>query len=189
MSRTNLSSEMAEKLAAANVTAFFLVEFGFDAERVYLADLPFDVEWEGQTYSGAQHIGRIEPFTETDSEARGLQLTLSAVTQASIAAALTEEVQGREVLLRLVIVDGTTLRTDPCVWRGVMDVMGIEDDGQHPVIRVTAEHEFIAWQQPSGALFSDPEQQEEHPGDKFFEFAAQIADATIAWPSAAFFKK
>ena len=45
------------------------------------------------------------------------------------------------------------------------------------VIQVTAEHALIAWQQPSGALFSDAEQQLRSPGDKFFEFAAQMAEA------------
>ena len=189
MSRTSLSGDMLTALAAANVTNFVLLELDFDGGTVYLCDLPFDVSWNSNTYQAAQGIGTIEPITETDQEARGIVLTLSAVNQAAIAQALTEEVQGREALIRLAVVDGTTLRVDPCVWRGVMDVMTIEDDGKEPVIRVTAEHQMIAWQQPSGALFSDAEQQERHPGDKFFEFAAQMAEATIVWPGKDFFKQ
>lgn len=188
MSRTNIDSTTLSKLAAAHVTMFALVELDFDGGVVRLADLPFDIVLDGNTYSGASGIGTIEPITETDTEARGIALTLSAVKSEAIATALTEEVQGRECLIRLAIVDGTTLRVDPCVWRGVMDVMTLEDDGQQPVLRVTAEHQMIAWQQPSGALFSDAEQQARYSGDKFFEFAAQIAEATIVWPAAAFFK-
>ena len=191
MSRTNLDSDTLTALAAAQVQMFVMVELAFDSGRVYLSDLPvgLDVEWNGNTYLGAQAIGSIEQITETDTEARGIAFTLAAVNQAAVAVALTEEVQGRQALLRLAIVDGTTLRVDPNVWSGVLDVMTIEDDGQRPVVRVTAEHMMIAWQQPSGALFSQPEQQRRHPGDKFFEYAAQMAEATIVWPSREFFKQ
>jgi hypothetical protein len=191
MSRTNIDGPTLAALQAVQVQMFVLVELDFDSGRVYLSDLPvgIDVEWSGNTYLGAQAIGTIEPITETDTEAKGIAFTLSAVNQAAVAGALTEEVQGREALLRLAIVDGTTLRVDPNVWSGVLDVMTIEDDGQKPVIRVTAEHMMIAWQQPSGALFSDAEQKARHPGDKFFEFVAQVTEATIVWPGREFFQQ
>lgn len=189
MSRENLDSSTLAALAAANVQMFILVELDFDAGRVYLCDLPFSVVWNGNTYLGSAAIGSVEPITETDAEARGIAFTLSAVPSANISTALGEEVQGRKALVRLAIVDGTTLRVDPCAWQGVMDVMTLDDNGQQPVIRVTAEHQAIAWQQPSGAMFSDAEQQARYPGDKAFEFAAQIAEATIVWPSAAFFRQ
>lgn len=188
MSRTLIDAPTLAALQAAHVRMFLLVELGFDAARVYLCDLPFAVDWEGHTYQPTAGIGRIDPITETDVEARGIVLTLSGVTPDGIATALAEEVQGREALVRLAVVDGGTLRVDPIAWRGVMDVMAIEDNGTQPVIKATCEHELIAWRQGRGDLFSDAEQQARHPGDKAFEYAAQIAEATIVWPSAAFFK-
>ena len=189
MSARDLDANTLAALAAANVKMFTLLEIDFDSGRVYLCDLAFDVAWNGHTYLAAQGIGTIEPITETDGEAKGIVLTLSGVQQASIASALSEDVQGREVLIRLAIVDGTTLRVDDNVWRGVADVMSFEDNGSQPIIRLTAEHQLIAWQQSSGALFSDAEQQERFPGDKACEFAAQIAEATIVWPAKEFFKQ
>jgi hypothetical protein len=189
MSRTALDAETLAALSAANVQLFALVELDLEGGTVYLCDLAFDVEWNGQTYLAAQGIGTIQPTTETDTEAKGITFTLAAVNTAAIASALTEHVQGRGALIRLAVVDGTTLRVDPNVWSGVLDVMTVEDDGHEPVIRVTAEHQMIAWQQPSGALFSDPEQKKRHPGDKFFEFAAQMAEVTIVWPGKDFFKQ
>jgi hypothetical protein len=189
VSRTNLDSATLTALQAANVQMFAMIELGFDSERVYLCDLAFNVDWNGHTYLAAQGIGNVQPVTETDAEAKGIVFTLTAVNSAAIAAALAEHVQGREALLMIAIVDGTTLRVDPNVWSGVFDVMTIEDDGKEPVIRVTAEHQMIAWQQPSGALFSDAEQKARHAGDKFFEFAAQMTEATIVWPSREFFKQ
>lgn len=189
MSRASVDAGTLAALVAANVKLFVLVELAFDSGRVYLCDLAFPVVWSGNTYQPTAGIGTVEPVTETDAEARGIAFTLSGVPAANIAAALTEEVQGREALVRLAIVDNTTLRVDPTVWRGVMDLMTLDDNGSEPVIRVTAEHQMIAWQQPSGALFSDAEQQARFAGDKAFEYAAQIAEATIVWPSASFFKR
>lgn len=189
MTRTALDADTLAALNAAQVQMFVLLELDFDGGRVYLCDLPFDVTWNGNVYLAAQGVGRVEAITETDSEAKGIVFMLSAVNQAAIATVLTEDVQGREALIRLAVIDGTTLRVDPNVWSGVLDVMTIEDDGSAPVIRVTAEHQMIAWQQPSGALFSDAEQKKRHPGDKFFEFAAPMAEATVVWPSREFFKQ
>ena len=185
MSRENVPSAMITALAAANVKMFAMLELAFDSGTLYLCDLPFNVDWNGNTYLSAQGIGKIEAVTETDAEARGLVFTLSAVNQAIIASALTEDVQGRAAILRLAVVDGSTLRVDPNVWSGVMDVMTIEVENlQEPVVRVTAEHQLIAWKQASGALFSDAEQQARNPGDKFFEYAADVANQTIIWPTA-----
>lgn len=188
MSRSSIDAPTLAALQAAQVRMFVLVELAFDAGRVYLCDLAFPVQWGGNTYTPTAGIGRIDPITETDVEARGIVLTLSGVTPAGIATALAEEVQGREALVRLAVVDGSTLRVDPIVWRGVMDVMTIEDNGSQPLIKVTCEHELIAWRQGRGDLFSDAEQQARYPGDKAFEYAAQIAEATVVWPSAAFFR-
>jgi len=189
MSRTNIDAPTQAALLAAHVTQFVLVEFGFDSGTVYLADLPFDVTISGTTYVAAQGIGTIEPVVETDKEAKGLTFSMSAVGQAAIASALTEPVQGRSILMKLAIVDGTTLRIDPCIWSGKFDVMSIDDNGQTPVIRVTGEHQLISWQQPKGALASDADQKLRSAGDKFFEYAAQMAEATIAWPGAEFFRQ
>ena len=189
--RTNIDAATLTALQAANVTMFLMVELDFDAGRQYLADIPvgMSVSWDGHTYTGAAGIGTIEPITESDAGAHGIALTMAAIDPSVIGTAIAEDAQGRECLIRLAIVDGATLRVDPCVWRGVMDVIYVEDDGARPILRLTAEHQMIAWQQPSGALFSDAEQQARYAGDKFFAYAAQIAEATIVWPSAEFFQR
>ena len=188
MSR-GLDSAVATALGGSHVTLLLLLELGWDSGTQYITSAPHDVEWSGHTYIAAQGIGSIEPTTETATEARGLTFTLSAVPGAAIAAALTEPVQGRPVTLRLGIVDAGVLRVDPNVWSGSFDVMTIDARYPNPTIRVTAEHAMLAWQTPSGALFSDAEQQADHAGDKFFEFAAQMAEATLVWPAKTYFEK
>lgn len=189
MTRSALDASTRTALGQPHVTMLLLLELGWDSGTQYLTSAPHDVTWSGRTYTSAQGIGSIEPTTETATEARGLTFTLSGVPAAAIAGALTEPVQGRTALLRLGVVDGGVLRVDPNVWSGRFDVMTIEDSAPNPVIHVTAEHAMLAWQTPSGALFSDAEQKLEHPGDKFFEYAAQMAEATLVWPNKSFFKQ
>jgi hypothetical protein len=93
------------------------------------------------------------------------------------------------VTLRLGFIDGGVLRVDSNVWTGSFDQMLVDDSADNPVIRVTCESELIAWQQASGTLFSDQEQQELHPGDLFFQSAAAMAEKTLAWPNKVFFKQ
>lgn len=182
-----LDTNLALALKADHVTHFLLIELGFDTGTQYLTSLPHDVDYGGHTWVSAQAVGTVEPITETDAGAQGLAFTLSGVPVSAIAGALTEAVQGRPVNVALVVLEGTTFRVDPSVWSGNFDVMTI-DDSAAPVIRVTAEHAMIGWAQPSGLMFSDADQQRLHPGDRFFEFAAQMSQATITWPHKSFFK-
>lgn len=183
MTRTSLDSPTRTALAAPHVTSFLLIDMGFDSGPVYLTSAPHNVDWSGRTYTCAQGIGSIEPTVETDTQAQGLTFTLSGAPGSAIAAALTEPVQGRPVVLRLAVVDNGTLRVDPNVWSGNFDQMMIEDSVGGPVIRVTAEHAMIAWGQASGHLFSDQDQRAVDPTDAFFSFGAQMVEVTIVWPN------
>lgn len=191
MSRT-LDPTFVTATRQPHVTMLVLVELYLDAGTQYLTSTPHDVTYDGHTYVAAQGIGTIEPTTETDTEARGLTFTLSAVGSANLAGAF-EEIQGRKVIVRLGIVDASTdpptLRVDPNVWQGALDVTTIDDTPDAPVIRVTAEHAMLAWQQPSGQLFSDADQRVVDSGDAFFQYAAEMAEATLVWPDKSFFRQ
>lgn len=181
MTRAN-TTEFVTASEQPHVTMFLLIQLDFDSGTVRLATLGHDVTYDGHTWTAAQGIGAIEPITETADGAMGLSFTLAAATEASIASALTEPVQGRSITLKLAILDGTTLRVDPNVWSGTFDVMTIQD-GVKPLIKVTAEHDMVRWQTPSGALMSAADQAQVDPADMFFEFAAEMSEKTIVWPS------
>lgn len=187
MSRINLDAPTQAKLLEAHITCFMLAEFGFTSGTQYLTDTPFNVTVGSQVYTAAQGLGTIEPITETSTEAKGIAFTMSGVSQSAVAGALTENVQGRPITLKLAIVDGTTLRIDPCVWAGRFDVMSI-DDGQMATIRVTAEHSLIAWSQPKGTLGTHADQQIRSISDLFFRYEAEMAEKVITWPNKSFFK-
>jgi len=188
VSRVNLTTECKAALAQAHVTTFLLLELGFDSGTQRLAALPFDVVVEGQTYTAAQGIGTIEAVKETGGIAAGLAFTLSAVPSSAIAGVLTEPLQGRTVTLKLVVVDGETLRVDPVVWQGTLDVPTITDGGQTAQIRITAEHAMLRWQNPTGQTYTPTDQAMRDPADKFFEFVAKVSKDTLVWPAKEFFR-
>lgn len=184
----DIDAPTAAALDAPHATTLLLLELYLDGGTQYLVSAPHNVDWSGNTYLAAQGIGTVEPMAETATEARGLAFTLSAVGVANLAGAF-EHVQGRKVIVRLGVIDAGVLRVDANVWTGYLDVMTIDDSAGDPVIRVTAEHQMLAWQQPPGQLFSHQEQQLVDPTDLFFEHAAAMAEATIVWPGKAFFKQ
>lgn len=163
---------------------FPLVHMALDSGDLYVCGAPFDVPYGGHTYLTLHGLGQIEAVDETDTQQSGLAFTLTAVPESAIALALSEHVQGRAVTVRLAAVDAGTLVVDDNVWSGQLDVMTVQD-GENPSVRVTAEHQLIAWEEPAGLMFSDADQQALHPGDKFFEHAASLVEATIVWPTKA----
>jgi hypothetical protein len=191
MARVNIPPELLAALQRDHVTHFLLLDLLLSTGIIYLATTPFPVTWNNQTYLGAAGIGSIEPVTETSRGAVGLRFTLPLVNAAAIASAMTERIQGREVILRYAVVDDATtpptLRVDPVVWRGKLDASELDLYGPEPKLTVTAEHDMLAWDRPTGAVASHDEHQRLHPGDTFFRYAAETVDKRIVWPARSFF--
>ncbi len=188
MSGRSLSTALAAALQAAHVESFLLVRMELDGGDFNITTTPFDIELDVdgtlRTWRTLYGLGSIDEIVETDTEQAGIAFTLTCATDSMLAAALTEDVQGRQVTISFVVVDGSTLRIDPIVWQGSLDVMTV-DDGRTPTVRVTAEHMLIAWDEPAGLMFNHADQQMLHPGDMFFEYQAALVDATVTWPTAA----
>lgn len=192
MSGRGITTQLATALDQEHVESFLLVRMQLDGGDLCVTTTPFDVELDIdgtlRTWYTLHGLGSIEEIVETDTEQHGISFALSCVSETMLSLALSEDVQGRTVTLALVVVDrssGTAvLRVDPVTWQGSLDVMNV-DDGSTPVVRVTAEHQMIAWDEPAGLLFNHADQQMLHPGDMFFEHQAALVDATITWPTAA----
>ena len=186
MTGRTLDTTFAAALQAAHVEGFVLVDMYLDSGTVYVAGLPFAFDWAGHTYLPVMGLGTVREMIETDSEVQGLQFTLSGVPESSIALVAAEEVQGRRVTVRQAIIDGGTVYMDDAVWEGTLDVMTIDDSGPSATVTVTAEHALASWAEPQQVLYSHEDQQLISAGDKFFEYAAQMATATLTWPGKEF---
>jgi hypothetical protein len=185
-----LDSDFASLMQGVHVESFILVEMGFDSGTLYLVGLAFPVTWNGNLYAPVMGLGAVQSILETDSEVQGLTFSLSAVPESAIATVLEEPIQGRPVIVRQVALkpDGS-ITIDQNVWQGLLDTMTIDDQGPTSTITVTAEHKLAAWSDANLSRFSDEDQQAKHPGDLFFQYAAQMAEATIVWPNKTFFRQ
>lgn len=189
MTARSLTAGLVAQLQAAHVESWLLVEMYLDSGTVYIASLPFAFTYLGNTYLPALGLGTVQPLIETDAEVQGLSFSLSGVPESSIALMLAEEVQGRRVLVRLCTLNGTTVDVDDAAWEGTLDVMTLDDQGPTSTVTVTAEHQLAAWREPREILHSHEDQQLISPGDKFYEYAASLSQATIVWPDKEFFKQ
>jgi hypothetical protein len=189
MSRGLADAALATALSAAHVTQFLMIELQLDSGTLRIATTPFPVDYGGFTWFSSQNLGSIEPVMETASEQRGLTFTLGGVPPSIVSSVLNENVQGRAVKLLLAVLDGGTLRVDTNAWSGLLDVLTLEDGTPTATVRVTAEHRLIAWREPQLVRHSDEDHKRLHPGDKFYEYAAEIAEATIVWPGKEFFRQ
>lgn len=189
-SARGLDTDFAAAMQASHVDGFLLCEMALDSGTIYVVGLAFEVTWNGNTYLPVLGLGTVQEILETDSEVDGLTFTLAGVQESSIAIVLSEQVQGRSVVMRQVALkpDGTVM-VDPLLWQGELDTMTLDDSGPTAVVTVTAEHKLAAWAEPNLLRYSDEDQQKLHPGDRFFQFAAAMAEATIVWPNKTFFKQ
>lgn len=171
-----------------HVAAFPLVEMQLATGTLYICGAAHDVSWGGNTYISARGLGQIDAIEETDAEIRGLAFTLQGVTPDIIALALSDQSQGRPVIVRLAVLNGTSLEVDANVWSGLIDTLQIVD-GPEPSVRVTAEHRMVTWQSPQIVRFSDADQERIAPGDRFFDQAERTATAVLVWPNKTFFER
>lgn len=179
--RRLLPAAFADLVVRPHITWFWLVELQFASGTSRLASLDFDVQWDGQTWTGLRGMGQIAPIEETPGAVTGLQLTLAGVTEEHIAGVLSEPIQGRPVIIRLALLDTEveppTMAVDPNVWQGLLDVQRFSEGSA--TVSTTAENRLIEWDRPRLLRFSDEDHRRLYPTDGFFKLAASMAEREI----------
>lgn len=189
MTRPATPQPAADALAEDSLLAFPLVELYFDSGTVYLAGAPHDVVWGGNTYTAAQGVGSIDAITETGSGAAGIAFTMPLVSDAAVVSVLTTPMQGRRVIIRNAVLIAGVIDATDVVWDGTLDVATMNLANDQPAVRVTSEHAMRRWSVPIGTKLSDADHQRQYPGDLFFEYADQMVDVTLVWPSKVFYQQ
>ncbi len=181
MSRLLLTSDFKDVVQSGHVDWFWLAEMQLASGVLRLSALGYDIEWDGHTWTGVRGLGGIGPVEEAPTQVSGLRFSLAGVTESHIAGLLAESIQGRPVILRIVVLNRATepptMAVDNNVWQGLLDVQRYNESDA--VISVTAENRLIEWDRPNLIRFSDEDQVRLHPGDRFFKLAAQMAERDI----------
>ncbi|WP_061960238.1 hypothetical protein [Cupriavidus pauculus] len=178
----NIDSAVAAAVTGAHVPYLFFVRLDFD-QPLFLCSAGYDVEWNGTTWLGVGTLGGLGPIQEQASlEAIGAKLTLTGVPSEMVAITLGQHYQGRPCQIWF-----TPLRDDMQVvyqpvrlFYGRMDTMDTEV-GDTATITVSAESRMVSWDRPKSRRYNNEDQQARWPGDRGFEFVAQMVEKNLVW--------
>ncbi len=188
----SLTGPQTSAVQAGTVGLLIFVEMLFDSGTLRVCSAGYDFAWGGNTWVGVGQLGAVEPVREAETgEVSGLAFSLSGVPSTHISIAMNEAYQGRTVRVYVGLLDANyaLIGTPVLEWEGSIDIMAIEDNGQTSTIRVTAENELFDFERPNVLLLTDEDQQKLFTGDLGLQYAAQMVDRPLVWPSAEYFKR
>ena len=179
---------VADALSAGHVVLVTFAKLEFPSGTIYVHNSIGTYTWGGQDWLGTGDFGEISQIEEgADVSPYKITLTLSGLDATISGAALNEDYYMHPVSVYLGALDADdVLIADPTVvWEGAMDQMSITvgaDGGD--AIQLTAESELARFDKSSMKKYTHSQQQNDHSGDLFFEFMADIEDVKIRWGSA-----
>lgn len=166
------------------IYAAVLTELEFDEGVVRLWAGLGELEWDGKTFYGAGALLNLSPAQETQNlEATNCAWELSGIDQSIVSAAASSNYSGRPCRFWLGFFDTDwQLQTDPQeMFEGTMDTMPVTPDPNNPVIRLNAENDLYRLTQSRERRLTHEEQQNDYPGDMFFEYVTDMQDKEIVW--------
>ena len=170
------------------------VKIVLDAQDIFLHNSVGDITFDSDTYIGLGGLGRISDVIESNeitNEPLTLQLaTITDVPESTdivneiAQAVIDEDWRGRSVEIFIGIPDPTSqvLVDDPfIVFSGeVSHIYRTIDQGTFD-LNVVCVRRWADWSRKNERRFTDAEHQSLFPGDKFFEFVANMEVRSIDW--------
>lgn len=143
-----------------------------------------DLAWNSHTWTGVGVFGGISSIQERGGALAGtVTLKLSAIPSEFLALAMGDANQGCRVSVWLSLFDENwdVIGNPWRAVRGKTDVHRINVGGKSGDISVTVITPMTGLKRPRVRLWTDADQQRHHPGDKFFEHGASMAERPLYW--------
>lgn len=183
----------ADIITALNDGVFrplWLVEIDFDTPLKFCSSYD-TVSVDGVTYTGAGNLGRVGKVEEnTDLDPTKLQVTLSGINPAILSTVGDSNYLNREGRIRMAMLDenGAILgNTSFLYFRGKTDEVRFNRGGV-ATVNITLRDALADWGRPRIQRNMNADQQARYPGDKGFEYVAQIASKDIVWPAGGYYE-
>ena len=135
-----------------------------------------------RAYLGVGQFGGIDGSVQDSLEviARPIKLTLTGVDSSVINSAMTEDYQGRDVLISLgYIQNGSLIAAPEVLWEGRMDYLEVEMGMESGTVRVNCESRLR--REPRIARYTSEDQKLAYPTDKFFDLVPYIQGFKSQW--------
>lgn len=178
----NADSALLAAVAGPHVPYLFFVQLDFSTP-LRVCSAGYDIAWNGYTWLGMGTLGGLEPIEEQATlEAIGVRLTLTGIPAEMVAITLAEQYQGRPCQIWFApLRDDMQLVVAPVrLFSGRMDTMDTEV-GETATITLSAESRMVSWDKPRTRRYNNEDQQSRYPGDRGFEFVAQMVEKNLLW--------
>ncbi|HSY05879.1 MAG TPA: hypothetical protein VK803_08020 [Steroidobacteraceae bacterium] len=177
------SSNNATAAAQTAVAMVTLCELDFSDQTLYLNDSLATLITGGHTYFGVGDYAGLDLVEEsTETIAKTITLSLTGVPGNLLTEAMTQNYQGRQVVISIGIVNVNTLAfidTPEIIWEGRMDYMTVEIGQGSTSIQLRCENRLN--REPLVSRMTDVDQQLAFPGDTFFDLVWMIPLASAGW--------
>jgi hypothetical protein len=175
---------MVTQVTAAELQPVILFKAEFDSGDVLLWTGIGEIDYDGDTYTGAGNLIGVSSIDETTGiEARGASFNLSGANSAILSLALTEDYQGRAITAFFGVLDTTlSLVSDPIIlFKGIMDVIRLDDSGNVATITVAAENRLIDLLRTKTRRYTEQDQKAEFSGDTGCDFVVGLQEKEVTW--------
>lgn len=153
----------------------------------YYSTATQNLNWAGHTWLGVGKICQIDPIEETETmEPLAYRISIPLVNQADLAIALNGNVRGGKVLSYEARFDPSTkllLGQPALIDEGTMDVPEGIDGPKECRVAIVVDSDLADFSRPRVLRYTNADQQRMYHGDTSFQYAAQMPERSLAWPS------
>jgi len=180
-----LSSAFKTELATKNINPVLLLNVNFSTP-IYYTNAPFDIAYDGNTYTKQGYLLGVTNVSETSSITQGtLSFTFSGVDQAYISVVLNENVIHRQIKLYVGLLDSSNaLISDPfLLFDGrIKDFTITDTDTDSKIVFGVASH-WADFDRAVGRKTTNTSQQKHYLNDLGMNFAG-VTTRDIIWGKA-----
>lgn len=183
MSR-DLTPDFATALAARELRPVIFYEGAFASGPLRLWSGLTEIDWAGQSWSGAGALLGLGSVEETGSVvASGTVVSLSGVPPDLVQLAIAEARQGLpgKLWLGLLTETGAIIADPVLAFAGRLDVPEITDDAETCRITISYESRLIDLNTARSWRYTHESQKAIWPDDRGFEYVTAIQDQEIKW--------
>lgn len=166
----------------AELSPIMAVEINLDSANLRFWSGLGTVTIDGKTFDGAGDVIGVSAIEETNEiAAKGVSVTATGLDSTIIAVALTENYQNRPLTIYVGTIDESMVTDTYVLFRGRLDTMNIEENGDSANVTITAENRLIDLERPRNRRYTNEDQKSLYPGDISLEFVDSLQDKTIDW--------
>lgn len=178
-----ISSALLTALTQRTISPYYAIKLDFDGGilRIWTGagEKTLSIGGYNNTFTGAQGLLGISGLEEVaDLSAKKVTLSLDGLDSNVLSIALGEKYQRRPITIYF----GEASVSDYIVaFKGKVDTLKIQDDGQSSSIELTAESDLIELERASRRRYTHESHKARNANDDFFTYVQAIQDVSIPW--------